>query len=657
MKTFLQRYTTHFVVIVAVLGMYWTTRLPVLGKMELRGLTGQFQFTPSALPELDHLERKSVRDVHPDLAHVSAWISAMGAAVALHDLDGDGLDNDLCYVDPRVDRVIVGPVPEQADRFAPFTLDPPASLHYDPKTMAPTGCVPGDYNEDGRIDVLVYYWGRPPVVFLNRGGDGLGPDRFAARDVAPGDQRWNTAALTTADVDGDGHVDLIVGNYFPDGARPLDADGENRETMQDSMSHACNGGRNRVLLWAGATSGDAPTLRYVDAGDVFDADVAQGWTLAIGAADLDGDLLPELYFSNDFGPDRLLHNRSEPGAVKFALLAGRKTITVPNSKVLGRDSFKGMGVDFGDMNGDGLLDIYVSNIAAEWALHESHFMWVSTGRPELMAEGVAPYVDQSEPMGLSRSGWGWESRLADFDNDGVLEAVQATGFVRGHTDRWPELHELALANDALVKAPASWFELRPGDDLSGHDPNCFFVKSANGRYHDIADELGLGGPMLTRGIATADVDGDGDLDMAMANQWASSVFYRNDAVQAGAFLGLRLLLPVAGTSAETTVVQAGLDPHAAGRPAIGATAAVCLPDGRTLVGQVDGGNGFAGVRSPRLHFGLGAVGATRMLEIELRWRDDRGGTHRQALQLRPGWHTVLLASAPSDTTADQGIEE
>ena len=55
-----------------------------------------------------------------------------------------------------------------------------------------------------------------------------------------------------------------------------------------------------------------------------------------------------------------------------------------------------MGVDFGDLNRDGLLDIYVSNIADEFALEESHFVWLSTGEPELMAEGVAPYVDGSE---------------------------------------------------------------------------------------------------------------------------------------------------------------------------------------------------------------------------------------------------------------------
>ena len=120
-----------------------------------------------------------------------------------------------------------------------------------------------------------------------------------------------------------------------------------------------------------------------------------------------------------------------PASSISRLLEGSKTLTTPNSKVVGRDSFKGMGVDFGDLNGDGLLDIFVSNIAAEYALEESHFVFVSTGETDLMRRGVAPYFDQSERLGLSRSGWGWDTKLADFDNDGVLEAFQAIRLRQG----------------------------------------------------------------------------------------------------------------------------------------------------------------------------------------------------------------------------------
>jgi hypothetical protein len=460
----------------------------------------------------------------------------------------------------------------------------------------------------------------------------------------PNIEDWYTNALTRADLDGDGHADLIVGNYFQDGARILDPNSSKKVEMQHSMSRAYNGGTKRLLLWSGATSGDKPTVQYEDTSGVLDDEVAHGWTLAAGAADLDGDMLPEIYFANDFGPDRLLHNRSTPGHLQFARLNGVKGFTTPNSKTLGRDSFKGMGVDFGDLNGDGWLDMYVSNISAEYSLLESHFAWVSTGEVGKMKEGVAPYEDKSEPLGLSRSGWGWESRLADFDNDGVLEAVQATGFVKGETSRWPELQEVATGNDELLNNPLLWPRFGPGDDLSGHQPNPFFVRSGSGRYYDISKDLGIDQPQVTRGIATADVDGDGKLDFAIANQWDTSWFYHNDSSKAGAFLGLHLLLPVGSQAGTKTTERPGHPGGAdtAGTPAIGASASVYLPDGRRLVGQVDAGNGHSGKRSPDLQFGLGSTPPNTPLKVELTWRDHSGQVQHETLNLTPGWHTVVL---------------
>ena len=79
--------------------------------------------------------------------------------------------------------------------------------------------------------------------------------------------------------------------------------------------------------------------------------------------------------------------------------------------------------------------------------------------------------------------------------------------------------------------------------MSGSDQNPFYVRAANGRFAQVAAQLGLTEPGVSRGIAVADVDGDGRLDYAVANQWAPSSFYHNDAANPGAFLGLRLRSP------------------------------------------------------------------------------------------------------------------
>src|SRR5262249_44040545 len=151
------------------------------------------------------------------------------------------------------------------------------------------------------------------------------------------------------------------------------------------------------------------------------------------------------------------------------------------------------GVDFADLNGDGRPDIYVSNIAQDYALEENHFVWMSG--PDFrrrMAKGEAPYDDMSEPLGLARSAWSWDARFVDFDNDGVPEAVQATGFLRGRVNRWPELQELAMGNDDLLHVLSCWPFFRPGDDLSGHAHDPFFVRGPSGRYVDVAQELRFG---------------------------------------------------------------------------------------------------------------------------------------------------------------------
>ena len=658
-----RRYGARALAVVVVAGLYASARLPRLSATGRQELAERFRFVRMPLPETPGPKHfRSARAVHPRLDRISAWISSVGAAVALADLDGDGLANDVCYVDTRTDEVVVAPVPgtETSRRaYRAFALDP-APLAYDATTTAPMGCLPGDLNEDGLTDLLVYYWGRTPIAYLREPGGASAPleaRSYRPQEVVPsGGQRWYTNAVTRADLDGDGHPDLIIGNYFADGARILDAratTGEDAPEMQDSMSRAFNAGRDRLLLCRPTAQGGVDCQEAVGA---LDDEVALGWTLAVGAADLDGDLRPEIYFANDFGPDRLLHNRSQPGHLSLAVLSGAKGLTSPNSKVLGRDSFKGMGVDFGDVDGDGNLDIYVSNIAAPYALEESHFLFVSTGELGRMAEGRAPYVDRSEPLGLSRSSWAWDARLADFDNDGLLEAMQALGFVRGDVNRWPELHELAMGNDTLLRHPGSWPRFKPGDDLSRDGGVAFFVRDPRGIFFDIASELGLSETTVTRGIAIADVDGDGDLDFAVANQWGAPAFYRNDLPRPRAFLGLRLLLPAGPLKVAATEVLPGHAPTpGATQPAIGATATVYLPQSGSargpafekrslLVGQVDGGNGHSGKRSPELHFGLGDVSSNQALRVDFRWRDRDGSIRKTTRWLKPGWHTVILGT-------------
>src|SRR5215471_3196214 len=279
----------------------WFAQLPRLAPEESAAMAGRFRFERERFPPMDGRAR-SYRNVNARLERINGWISTVGAGIALGDLDGDGLSNDACLVDPRTDDVIITPVPGTGERYRPFALNA-APLAYDPSSMAPMGCLLVDLNEDGLRDVVVYYWGRPPIAFLRRSeaqSASLSRASFVPQELVPGGERWYTNAGLVADIDGDGHADLIFGNYFPDGSVVLGKAGPIE--MHTSMSRAANGGSKPVLLWKSASAGDTPSVQFSRTANL-DLVLGHGWTLAMAACDIDGDLRPDIYIANDLGPD------------------------------------------------------------------------------------------------------------------------------------------------------------------------------------------------------------------------------------------------------------------------------------------------------------------------------------------------------------------
>src|SRR5579884_358435 len=192
--SWLKRHFKEFSAVLILTSLYFATQLPHISARERNALTSHFQFQRSVLPQVAGYPQKTIRAVNPQLARISAWVSSVGAAVAMNDLDGDGLPNDLCYVDTRTDQVIVAPVPATPPRYKPFVLDP-KPLTYDSNTMAPMGCLPLDANEDGLMDIVVYYWGRSPVIFMQqKNHQELSAASFKAQELLPAVQDWYTNA-------------------------------------------------------------------------------------------------------------------------------------------------------------------------------------------------------------------------------------------------------------------------------------------------------------------------------------------------------------------------------------------------------------------------------------------------------------------------------
>jgi len=638
----IRRLVTPVFVIGLVLGLWLVARLPSASAADRTAVAARFAFQelPIALPA--GIPDRIVRPVNPAYDHIQSWVSSVGAGIAVNDLDGTGGPNDLCLVETRSDQVIVTPAPDSGATYAPFELDP-APLPMGPH-IAPMGCTPGDFNLDGRMDLLVTYWGRTPVLFLQRqSARQLAPAAYKPVELVSPQQSggtyrgalWNTNAVTIADFDGDGKPDIGIFNYFPDSA-VLDPAAPPNVQMNHSMSHARNAGGAHILRWTAATGGDEPSASYAEQ-VAIPWNYASGWTLGAASADIDGDLLPELYVANDFGHDRFFHNVSTPGQIKFRLAEGRRGPLDPKSLVLGHDSFKGMSVEFADLDGRGRFDMFVSNITESWGLEESNFLWHNTaGTPqearEQLTKGVAPFENRAARRNVAWVGWGWDTKAADFDNSGRPAIVQATGFVKGDINRFNWLQELATANDLMLREPRMWPNAEPGDDIAGRNSLAFWVAEDNGRYVNLSPELGLDVQIPTRGVAVADTNADGGQDFAVARQWGPPAYYRNTKPGTGNFLSLGLHRPsLDGTGSGASAGRA---------PAYGAQVRITTADGRSQVGQLDGGGGHSGKRSFDVWFGLGAD--DRPVTAEISWRDVAGVAHQQKLELGTGRHELML---------------
>jgi enediyne biosynthesis protein E4 len=514
----------------------------------------------------------------------------MGSGAALFDFDNDGL-LDVYLLHNGGPRGKKNQLFKQRPNGTFKDVSRGSGLDFAGYCM---GVAVGDVNNDGLPDVLVTEY-RGVRLFLNRGG---GKFVDVTKEAGLENSGWGTSAAFF-DYDRDGWLDLVIVNYVdydppgqchtpagPDYCPPTPFRGQPARLFRNRGP--CPRPRSGN---SAAPSPSVPLVRFEDVSESSGVGKVPGPGLGVVCADFNGDGWPDIFVANDGEPNRLWVNQHDG---TFKEEAAERAIAYNG---LGRAD-AGMGVALGDVDGDGLFDVFVTHLT-----EETHTLWKQGPR------GL--FRDRTASSGLAGPRWrgtGFGTALADLDHDGAPDLVVVNGRV-GRAAR--------IANPAL----------------GGHwgryaERNQVFANEGAGRFRDVSTQNPAlcGTPNVARGLAYGDVDGDGALDVLVTTVAGRARLFRNVAPGRGHWLMVRALDP------------------ALKRDAYGAEVTV-RAGGRALVCLVQPGSSYLCSNDPRAHFGLGEAGHVE--GVEVLWPDGTketfpGGRADRRVTLKKGEGTARV---------------
>lgn len=431
-------------------------------------------------------------------------------------------------------------------RFTDVTA--PAGLS---KTAWGMGVCVADYDNDGYDDAYITAYGND-ALYRNLGD---GSFRDVAEKAGIREPGWSTGCAF-GDYDRDGDVDLYVANYVAMDVHKTPTRGVNSFCQYMGMNVLCGprglpGGADHLYRNNGNGS-------FTDVSEPAGIRDPGHYGFGVLFTDFDDDGWPDIYVANDSTPNFLFHNQHNGTFKEIALEAGAAFSEEGRAQA-------GMGVDAGDYDNDGDLDIFVTNFSQDTnTLYRNN--------------GDSTFTVETYPAGLGESSipyMAWGTGLVDFDNDGWLDIFIANGHIYPEIDRYP------LGSTYLEKRQ-------------------LYQNRGNGRFLEVTQQVG--GELLveksSRAAAFADYDDDGDVDVFLTNVDDRPTLLRNDGGNANHWLQLRLT----GTKSNRNAIGARVTVHSAGW---------------RQTAEVRSGGSYDSHNDFRLHFGLGRQ--THVSRIEVRW--------------------------------------
>lgn len=429
------------------------------------------------------------------------------------------------------------------------------------------GVAVGDIDNDGFPDLFLTCYGKPNVLYHNV-SDGKGGRRFEDITVPAG----------LAD-----HPDWRDRPNFSTSAAFLDYNNDGRlDLFVCSYVHVDLKNYPLCTDKGGKWDSCPPSafkgtrcvlyrnngdLTFTDTSKEAGIDLPNAKALGVVALDLDGDGLVDIFVANDSVPNFLFHNLGNGRLESLGPSCGCTVNLAGNPQAY-------MGVDADDLDGDGLPDLFSTAFSRE----TNTFFRNESRRP-----GQCQFLDVTQGSGLGPPSW-WKLAFGtcflDVDRDGSLDIVVANGHVSRNVDE------------------------------DGNPDNTFrqeaqlYLNDGRGRFQHISSAAGpyFQERHVGRGLACADYDNDGNMDLAMNNSGEPAVLLHNESKTPYHWIRL------------------GLQGTESNRDAVGARVTIQVGD-RRLVRHRKGGGSYLSSSDPRLLVGVGA--ARKVDQVEVRWPSGR----------------------------------
>ncbi len=512
-----------------------------------------------------------------------------GGGVAIGDFDNDGRPDVFLVSGPGLNRLY-----RQVADFRFEDVTEKAGVGGGDAWGA--GAAMADVNNDGRLDIYVCNYDSPNQLFINQ-GDGTFVNEAYDYGLAVADASL-MAAFADYDLDGDLDMYLLTNRYVPPNGRPATppltiVDGrpailpEYRKYYDFTVGNFLDdrAGRSDALF---RNNGDGTFT------DVSEQAGLWGRFHGLSATwfDYNEDGYPDIYIANDFnGPDQLFRND------------GNGTFADARETALPHMPWFSMGSDAADVNNDGHIDILVADMArtahlarmtSSVPVRDEHIL--GAYRPDqtmwnalFLNFGVDHFQEVAHLAGLDSTNWTWAVKLADFDNDGRVDAFFTNGFTRDFADADQVVTPQMEIGHTVWDAGQGFVTLR--------EQNLAFRNLGDVRFQDVSHHWGLDATGISMSAAYADIDRDGDLDLIVSNLNEPVAVYRNNAST-----GHSLLVRLEGGRSN--------------RFGLGA-----LLRAKTQAGEqvrwLSPMTGYNSTNEPLVHFGLG--NETKVAELTVDW--------------------------------------